>query len=199
MSSSETRGFERTLSNSSSLRVIGNCWMLNESAPAWLRIACFTDAFRPWISDTTAMIDVTATMLPSTVMNDRSFAPQIALRAIFADSRNLCMPWIGDLAAVVLLVVDLDRVAVGNVADGIVRSGDHLIARFEAKQDLEILVAGDAHLERHELDFLFLVADDEDAFGFLARLAGFQFGRRVRGGRAVAPAPLGIHRLLHDL
>src|SRR4051794_25049891 len=89
MSSSETRGFERTLSNSSSLRVIGNCWMLNESAPAWLRIACFTDAFRPWISDTTAMIDVTATMLPSTVMNDRSLADQIASSAISADSAKL--------------------------------------------------------------------------------------------------------------
>ena len=40
-----------------------------------------TDAFSPWISDTTAMIDVTATMLPSTVMNDRSLVAQIALRA----------------------------------------------------------------------------------------------------------------------
>ena len=39
----------------------------------------------------TAMIDVTATMLPSTVMNDRSLAPQIAASAIFADSRNLFM------------------------------------------------------------------------------------------------------------
>src|SRR3954466_8596031 len=89
MSSSETRGFERTLSNSSSLRVIGNCWMLNESAPAWLRIACFTEALRPWINDTTAMIDVTATMLPSTVMNDRSLADQIASSAISADSAKL--------------------------------------------------------------------------------------------------------------
>ena len=53
--------------------------MLNESAPAWLRIACVTDAFSPWMSDTTAMIDVTATMLPSTVISDRSLAPQMAL------------------------------------------------------------------------------------------------------------------------
>src|SRR5262252_7589696 len=89
------RGLERTFSNSSSLRVIGNCWMLNESAPAWLRIACFTDAFRPWISDTTAMIDVTATMLPSTVMNDRSLADQIASRAISADSAKLRMGRVG--------------------------------------------------------------------------------------------------------
>ncbi len=47
MSSIEMRGLLRTLSNSSSLRVIGNCWMLNESAPAWLRIADLTDAFSP--------------------------------------------------------------------------------------------------------------------------------------------------------
>ena len=60
--------------------------MLNESAPAWLRIACFTEAFSPWMSDTTAMIDVTATMLPSTVMKDRSLAAQIASSAMSADS-----------------------------------------------------------------------------------------------------------------
>ena len=60
--------------------------MLKESAPASSRIACLTDALSPWISDTTAMIDVTATMLPSTVMNDRSLADQIAASAIFADS-----------------------------------------------------------------------------------------------------------------
>jgi hypothetical protein len=34
------------------------------------------------------MIDVTATMLPSTVMNDRSFDDQIASSAISADSTN---------------------------------------------------------------------------------------------------------------
>src|SRR5215510_16494197 len=89
MSSREMRGLLRTLSNSSSLRVIGNCWMLNESAPAWLRMASLTDAFSPWISDTTAMIDVTATMLPSTVMNDRSLEDQIASSAMSADSMNL--------------------------------------------------------------------------------------------------------------
>src|SRR6266545_6227844 len=83
------RGLLRTLSNSSSLRVMGYCWMLNESAPAWFRMACFTDAFSPWISDTTAMIEVTATMLPSTVMSDRSFDDQMASSAIIADSKNL--------------------------------------------------------------------------------------------------------------
>ena len=60
--------------------------MLNESAPACRRISCFTDEFKPVISDTTAIIDVTATMFPSTVMNDRSLLDQIASSAINADS-----------------------------------------------------------------------------------------------------------------
>src|SRR3954453_21864698 len=54
-----------------------------------------TDALRPWMSDTTAMIDVTATMLPSTVMNDRSLADQIASRAIRADSAKLRIGLVG--------------------------------------------------------------------------------------------------------
>ena len=83
------RGFARIRSNSSSLKAIGNCWTLNESAPAWLRMASWTAALSPWISDTTAMIDVTATMLPSTVMNDRSLAAQIAASAMPAASRSL--------------------------------------------------------------------------------------------------------------
>ena len=42
----------------------------------------------PWMSDTTAMIEVTATMLPSTVRNERSLFAQIACSAIVADSRK---------------------------------------------------------------------------------------------------------------
>ena len=34
------------------------------------------------------MIEVTATMLPSTVMNERSLLPQIACSAIVADSKK---------------------------------------------------------------------------------------------------------------
>src|SRR5262249_30959304 len=41
------------------------------------------------------MIDVTATMLPSTVMNDRSLADQIASRAIRADSAKLRIGLVG--------------------------------------------------------------------------------------------------------
>ena len=45
----------------------------------------------PWISDTTAMIEVTATMLPSTIMNDRSLLAQIDESARPIASRNLFM------------------------------------------------------------------------------------------------------------
>ena len=85
------RGLPRTFSNSSSLRATGNCWMLKESAPAWLRMASVTDAFSPWMIETTAMIDVTATMLPRTVMTERSFAAQMASSAIRADSTSFCI------------------------------------------------------------------------------------------------------------
>src|SRR5439155_19397119 len=90
-SCSVSRGLYRTLSKSSSLLVIGNCSTAKESAPAWLRICFLTEALRPWMSETTAMIDVTATMLPSTVMNDRSLADQIASSAMIADSKYLFM------------------------------------------------------------------------------------------------------------
>ncbi len=50
-------------------------------------MALDTIEFMPWISDTTVTIDVTATMLPSTVMNDRSLLAQMACSAIATDSR----------------------------------------------------------------------------------------------------------------
>src|SRR5215210_837947 len=126
------RGLLRTLSKSSSLRVIGNCWMLNESAPAWLRIADFTDALSPWISDTTAMIDVTATMLPSTVMNDRSFDVQMASSAMKADSKNLFIGRSGGSRLLALLpVVQFHQIAVGHATHRVVRADDHLVAGLQ--------------------------------------------------------------------
>ena len=112
--------------------------MLNESAPAWLRIADLTDAFSPWISDTTAMIEVTATMLPSTVMNDRSLADQIASSAITTDSKNLLMVGRASGGAVLaaqpalLGVIHLHRIAIGHRAHRVVRPGDDLVADREA-------------------------------------------------------------------
>ena len=66
-------------------------WIWNASAPISDTIAFDTAPFNPWISDTTAMIDVTATMLPSTVSSDRSLFDQIALRAMPMASMNLFM------------------------------------------------------------------------------------------------------------
>ena len=73
---------------SSSDRAIPNCCTLKASAPTCDWIASFTVALRPWTSDTTVMIDVTATTLPSTVRKDRSLFVQIACSAIVAASRN---------------------------------------------------------------------------------------------------------------
>jgi hypothetical protein len=61
--------------------------MVNASAPTSVTMAFDTIAFMPWISDTTVTIDVTATMLPSTVMNDRSLLVQMDRSAIAIDSR----------------------------------------------------------------------------------------------------------------
>ena len=41
----------------------------------------------PWMSDTTVMIDDTATMLPSSVSNDRSLLAQMELSASLIDSK----------------------------------------------------------------------------------------------------------------
>ncbi len=59
---------------------------VNASAANCDWIMSVTLAFRPWTSDTTAMIDVTATMLPSTVSSDRSLFAQIACSAMLAAS-----------------------------------------------------------------------------------------------------------------
>src|SRR4051794_12974735 len=176
--------------------------MLKDSAPASSRIACLTDALSPWMSDTTAMMDVTATMLPSTVMNDRSLADQMAASAIFADSRMVFITrpgrggWLPRLGPrpvpLVPLVVDLHGIAVRDVADRVVRPGDDLVARVHPGEHFEELVARDAHLDRDELDALFLLPHDEHALHFLACLAGFQVGqrlvRRLRTGAAAAAA-----------
>src|SRR5262249_12543117 len=114
------------------------------------------------------MIDVTATMLPSTVMNDRSLDAQIAASAILADSNSLFIPWarrpvcLAVRAGILPGVVHFDRVAVGDVANRVVRSSDHLVAPFQPRENLEVLVACDADLDRDELHVLALLANDED-------------------------------------
>jgi hypothetical protein len=70
-------GLLRFRSSSSSLKIGGRRWTVNESAPISLTMASATMPFMPWINVTTVTIDVTATMLPSTVMNDRSLFAQM--------------------------------------------------------------------------------------------------------------------------
>src|SRR4026208_2505007 len=156
--------------------------MLNESEPAWLRIADLTDAFNPWMSDTTAMIDVTATILPSTVISERSLADQMALSAMAAASRYLFIAgrrWpISRSASRIPVRVRVGlhphRVAVGHAADAAVRARDDLVAGLGPRKRLEIAIAGDADLDRQELRASFL--DQEDTFGFFPRLSRLAFG-----------------------
>src|SRR4051794_27854104 len=101
------------------------------------------------MSDTTAMIDVTATMFPSTVRNERSLFVQIALSAIPTASRN----WFMGARKPNLLLdrcrpggrrFDLHRRVVGQLADRRERPDDHAVAVLHAREYLKILVAGDA-------------------------------------------------------
>src|SRR5881392_1469032 len=65
--------------------------MVKLSAPTPETMALVTYPFMPWISDTTAMIDVTATMFPRTVRNDRRLFAQMALIARPTASQKSCM------------------------------------------------------------------------------------------------------------
>src|SRR5262245_14237064 len=146
------------------------------------------------------MIDVTATMLPSTVMNERSFAVHIASSAIAAESRNLFTVTCSRRRNSLLFgrVVDLDEITVGHAAYRRVRTSDDLISGLQSVHDLEVLVAGDAHLDRHEL--CLAVTDQKDSFRFLPRLPGLQFCRRYRRlDRGRRTLPLVGFRLPDDL
>ena len=87
-SSSVTLGLFRNSCSSSWLVVTGCRCTWNESAPTSDTMMLLTLVFMPWMSDTTAMIEVTAMMLPSSVMNDRSLFAQIALNAMPTASMN---------------------------------------------------------------------------------------------------------------
>lgn len=84
-----TRGLCRARSSSSGEVVTGRRCTVNVPTPTPVVMAFDTYAFIPCTSETTAMIDVTATMLPSTVRNDRSLLAQMAARAMPTASRNL--------------------------------------------------------------------------------------------------------------
>src|SRR3954469_16163157 len=125
-SSRVMRGLLRTRSSSAWVRTIGCRWMVKLSAPTSDTIALVTYSFMPWTSDTTAMIEVTATMLPSTVMNERSLFDQIASSAMPAASKNWNIlrfrrggPGRG---------LDFHRRAVAQLAHRTERPDDHLVA-----------------------------------------------------------------------
>src|SRR4051812_41416485 len=155
--------------------------MVKLSAPTPDTMALVTYPFMPWISDTTAMIDVTATMFPRTVRNDRSLFAQMALIARPTASQKSCM---SDEAEGILLGrssagsargrFDFHRAAIAQFPDRREWTDDDLIAFFESRQHLEILFTGNAGLHGNERGLL--VPDDEDAFELLALLPRLQLG-----------------------
>ena len=56
--------------------------IVNESEPSCETMRPVTSVLMPWMRDTTAMIEPTATMLPSIVSSDRSLFAQMVRRAI---------------------------------------------------------------------------------------------------------------------
>jgi hypothetical protein len=85
-SSMVMRGLLRARSMSSSLVTMPMRSTVNESAPVRDSTASATAAFMPWISDTTVMMDDTATMLPSSVSSERSLFAQMEASASLIDS-----------------------------------------------------------------------------------------------------------------
>src|SRR4030095_4540401 len=149
------------------------------------------------------MMDVTATILPSTVISDRSLAAQMALSAMPAASTYLFTTWTpasalperelpGRVRAG--LWADLHLVAVGHASDRVERTCDHLVADLHTRQHFEVLVAGDADFDRQE--FGPISAHNKDAFSFLARLSRLELGRH--GIRLWVAFSLDARRL-HDL
>src|ERR1044071_1586072 len=111
-------------------------------------------------------------MLPSTVISDRSLLLQMACSASQMDSTSCMSP---------LRRVDLDRGPVGDLPHGVEWTGDDLVTGFQPGEHLEVALAGDADLHRHEHDLR--VTDDEDAFRLLPGLTGRRVRRRRRRRR----------------
>src|SRR5205823_15021150 len=131
---------------------------------------------------------------PRTIMNGRRVAAEIASSAIGVGSRSLFMlvgrmAWKGSTGwmagrrsrrsclscpscpvrfPALPLRVHLHLIAVLQSAHRIVRTRNNEVAALQPRQDLEILVAGDPHLDRHE--FGAPIPADEDAVGFFPRL-----------------------------
>src|SRR4029453_20923 len=146
----------------------------------------------PCSSDTTAMIEVTATTLPSTTMIERILFTQMDDSAIPMASRIWVMsgyglrttdyglrapgsglragdsPRVKNGKGTVPLRLgrarrrtDFHFVSILQIPNRIEWAGDHLVAVLQAGEHLEVLVAGNAHLDLHERRFV--VAENEDA------------------------------------
>ena len=184
-SSTLMRGLLRTRSSSSALRTTGMRWIVKLSAPTSVTIAFVTYAFIPWMSETTAMIDVTATMFPRTVRNDRSLFVQMAFSAMPTASRNWFMP---EGPALLLGRAGRDRGACSTLtaapsfssrtdANGPTTT---LSPSFSPPRTSKYLSPAMPGLDRHELRLV--VADDEDALELLPRLPGLELRRLHRAG-----------------
>src|SRR5262244_2835294 len=96
-----------------------------------------------------------------------------------------------------LFVVQPYEVAVFQPAYGVVRPGDDLIAHLEAGQHLEILVAGNSHLDRDE--FGVPVPHQENPLGLFAGLTRLELGGCRGLLERAAAAPLVGARPTNDL
>ena len=127
-----------------------------------MTIRSLTIAFMPWISDTTVTIDVTATMLPSTVMNDRSLLAQMACSAIDDRFEDL-VHGIGRRVRERPALRRQLRAASAMSAAAACTASPSASSRTEANgpvitwspafsplEHLEVLLAGDAGLDRRE-------------------------------------------------
>src|ERR1041385_5888960 len=220
-SGSVMRGLARTRSMSSSVRVRGMLAMVNASEPTCVTIAFETIAFIPWISETTVMMEVTATMLPSTVISVRSLLPQIVCSASRTASSS-CIRYestyeptkdtkITKARALVCLFashsscsswfnasrpsarrIDFHGRAVCDLPHRIERARHDLVAGLETRQHFEIPFAGDADL--HWREHHLAVAGDEHTFCFLACLTGTSFRRRLRRRRSRCAKETPLHR-----
>ena len=149
----------------------------------------------PWMSDTTAMIDVTATMLPSTVRNDRSLFAQIAWSAIAADFEEL-VHFCGGVLAVRRAAPRSTLTAAPSreLAHRAERTDDDAVASFRPESTSKYFSPAMPVLTGTNIRLV--VPDHEDAFDLLALLAGLELGRLDAAGPARRRA--GRRRLADD-
>ena len=149
-------------------------------------MASDTAPFTPWMSATTAMIDDTATMLPSSVSSDRSLLAQIdAERQLdrlpeLLHGRTLRAATRGGVAG----RFSRTSSASNRLRTLVERPGDRR-GRRPSVRDVTSKYRSPAMPTSTGTNTRLAVADDEHALDLLAGVADRQFGR---GGRAVDAA-----------